>query len=133
MSDPKPGETPSSQQGFAVVLVVIGVVFIGLSILWPRVSRPDANWPAEKAREYQAASSKLHSLSQQSVRLPPEEQTRALRDELADAQARYTELRSELDGVRDRPGRIASVLQWIGAALAVAGVLAFFGPRLKSG
>jgi predicted negative regulator of RcsB-dependent stress response len=104
-------------------LVLIGLVLIALSVVWPMVSTGRSRWTDEQALAYQSASAEVHRLSMQAANMEPEEQTRALRDELANAESKYAALRAELDAARGRPSRIATVLRYLGIALLIGGLL----------
>ena len=117
-------ETPdriSWRHVLPILLSITGMLLIGLSFVWPRMFPPQAAWPDDKAEAYQAASAELHRLSIQTGTAAPENQTRAARDQLADAQANYATLRTELDDVRSRPARIGIILRYSGILLAVVG------------
>jgi hypothetical protein len=107
---------------WAMLLVLTGLVLIALSVVWPSVSTSRSGWSDDKALAYQSASAEMHRLSMQAAGGEPEQQTRAFRDELAEAEARYAELRAELDAARGRPGRIAAVLRYTGILLLIGGV-----------
>ncbi|MEX0612400.1 MAG: hypothetical protein WD738_12000 [Pirellulales bacterium] len=114
----------SWRDGSAMFLLLTGLVLIALSVIWPKVSSGRSAWTDEKALAYQSASAELHRLSMQAAGTEPENQTRELQDKLAGAESKYAELRAELDAVRGRPARIATVFRYVGIVLLVGGVLA---------
>jgi hypothetical protein len=113
-------------------LLVLGLVLIAVSLVWPSVSNASSGWTDEKAEAYQSASAELHQLSMQMAATPAEDQTRARQDALAAAQSKYAALRAELDEARSRPARIAAILRYSGIFLAVVGTLLLWNAREKT-
>jgi hypothetical protein len=117
-------ETPdqiSWRHVLPILVSISGMMLIGLSFVWPRMFPAQAAWSDEKAEAYQAASADLHRLSMQTGAAAPENQTRAAQEQLADAEANYAALRTELEDARSRPARIAIILRYSGILFAVVG------------
>ncbi len=112
-----------------MALTLVGLVLIALSVVWPKVATGRRGWTDEKALAYQSASAELHRLSMQTAATEPENQTRALHENLADAELKYAELRAELDAARARPARIATILRYAGIAILAAGILGLVAKR----
>jgi hypothetical protein len=79
-------------------------------------------WSPEQAKEYQAASVKLHSLSQQTVAAAGSNSDKANREKLAQAETEYKAIRSQLDSAIDRPKYITYALRIVGSLLAITGL-----------
>ena len=128
-----PAEQPQMRHLAAIAMVAVGVALVALSVLWPRVSKPEAAWSAEQARQYQSTASRLHSLSHQSANQPPDASDPKLRAELDATRAEYERLRADLDTARERPGNFARWLRYAGLGLLAAGVILLLtggaGPR----
>lgn len=107
--------------GWATLVLLLGMVLVAASFLWQRIGGGASSWTKEKALAYQEVSARVHGLTVKMSTTPPEGQTRALQDELVDAQAEYGELRGELDAARGAPGRFARLLRYLGVFLAIAG------------
>jgi hypothetical protein len=116
----------------ATLLLMIGLMLIGLSFVWPTMASSQSAWPNEKAEAYQAASANVHRLSMQMAGRTPQDQTRAHHEELANAQTNYAALRTELDEARIRPARIATILRYSGILLAAGGAVWLFARRETS-
>lgn len=110
-------------------MLVIGLALVALSVVWPKISTGNSTWTENKAEAYQAASEELHSLSMQMAATPPEQQSRARADALAEAESKYTALRIELEDARERPARIATILRYTGIALAALGAVTLWTRR----
>jgi hypothetical protein len=113
----------------AMSMVLVGLLVVALSLVFPRVFASRSRWSEEQAIAYQTAAAKLHQLSMESVNTPAEKQTRNLQNELAVAQSEYAALRDELETARAAPHRLASVLRYGGLLLAVIGVAGLLAKR----
>jgi hypothetical protein len=134
MSRGEPANTLAWQPVLAALLVVGGFGLVAWSFVWPSVSNSTAGWSPEQARDYQAASAKLHSLSHQSVHAAGQENEAQVRAELHKAQAEYDLLRGQLDSALDRPWRMAWWLRLSGLTLVgVGGVSLYFRPPPSTG
>jgi hypothetical protein len=111
------------QVASGALLLMIGLALVALSLAWPRLSDGSSTWTNEKAEAYQAASAEVHQRTMQMAATPPEEQTRANKEALADAQTTYAGLRAELDDARTRPARLATILRFGGILLAISGAI----------
>lgn len=131
MSTNKTPAKISLRDAFPLLLLSAGLLLIGMSFVWLAMKPSHRAWPDDKAEAYQAASAELHRLSIQTGATAPENQTRAARDQLADAQANYAALRTELDDVRSRPARIGIILRYTGILLAVVGSIWTIASRHK--
>src|SRR5687767_6464921 len=113
---------PASKFGWsrslAAVLIVIGLAMIVASFVLPVASSRRAAWSDEQARQYQAASIKLHSLAHEAVHAAESNGDAAVQGELKKAQAEYDVIRGELESAMGRPKRLAWLLR-IGGVLLV--------------
>jgi hypothetical protein len=121
-------ETPAVQvwrgETWAALALLAGLLCVALSVAWPAISNGQSSWSDEKAVAYQEASAKVHELSMQAGSTAPENQSRTMHEQLAEAQSKYAALRTQLESVRSQPARIALVLRYTGLALLVGGVIA---------
>ena len=113
----------------AAILVVVGAGLIALSFVWPGESSQRGAWSYEQAKQYQAAASKLHSLSHEMAHAEPDREA-VVRAELKTAKAEYDSLRGDLDSALSRPQRWAWMMR-LGGLFAVffGGVLLFTLPK----
>jgi hypothetical protein len=105
----------------ALSMLMVGVLLVGLSLVWARFVTGRSAWSDQQAREFQAASTKLHSLSHDFAHKAEHGDTEAIRPDLDKAQAHFAELNAQLESARNRPARIATILRFTGLLLAVAG------------
>jgi hypothetical protein len=98
----------------------VGLLLVVASVFLPASAVSGTSWSPEQAKQYQAASVKLHSLSQTAASSTPEKQ-RELRTQLHDAEKEYASRRAELDAAIRRPHRVTTLLRVAGIALAAAG------------
>src|SRR5262245_1216598 len=110
----------------AVAMLLLGVVFVGVSFVWASVSTGRSEWSDEQARAYQAASADLHSLTHKYGEHLSGAKGEAIPPELQQARAKYDELRGQLDTARARPLALALALRVTGMALAVVGAALYF-------
>lgn len=129
MSTSEPARPFAWRDAWAMLLTLAGLVLIALSAVWPRVATGRHGWTDEKAVAYQSASADVHRLSMQAAATEPESQSRALHDELAEAESRYVELRAELDSARGKPARIATMLRYAGILLLAGGIVGLIAKR----
>lgn len=113
------------RQVCSLATLVLGVAIIALSLIWTRVSTGRYAWSDKQALEYQAASSKLHSLSHEFAHQETSAESDALRPDLEAAQAHFSEVRAQLEAARQQPARIALILRLAGILIAVAGGTAY--------
>ena len=106
-----------------------GILLILLSLFWPSGATSRANWSAEQAKQYQAASIKLHSLSHASVHPGTDVDPQAQRKELQQAEADYKAIRAELDSAIDRPKHLILAFRVAGVTLVAAGGLGMYYAR----
>ena len=134
MTTDEPATQLTSRHVVAAILVVGGLGLVALSFIWANVSTARSAWSQEQALEYQATSSKLHSLSHQFAQEAQRGNDQAIRAELEKTRAEYGELRAQLEGAMARPARIAFWLRIFGLLLiAAALVSAFWQPGTSRG
>jgi hypothetical protein len=126
MADDKPAGRPSLRTSLAGGLMVTGIGLLLISFFWSGRAASRASWSAEQAKQYQAASVKLHSLSQESVAAAGSNNEKALREKLAQAETEYKAIRSQLDSAIDRPKYITYALRILGSLMAIAGVMLIY-------
>ncbi len=104
----------------AAVLVILGVLIIGVSFVWPGKTTRRAAWSDVQAEKYQAASLRVHSLAHEVANARPGQEA-TINAKLEQAKAEYQQVRNELDAAVGRPNRIAWGMRILGVALALAG------------
>jgi hypothetical protein len=122
-----------------LAVLVLGVLLVVLSLLWPALSSGRAQWSDEQARAYQQISAELHGLSHSPDdgrhhthdHATPHDHAapgdpRSHAEQIAAAQARFNELRGELESAQQGPMRIAKLLWMTGILLVCAGGVASF-------
>lgn len=122
MAASEPAIRPAHQPALAAGLTATGILLLLLSLFWPGQSASRAAWSREQAKAYQAASVKLHSLSQQTVANGGSKAGKAATAELAQAEADYKVIRTQLDSAIDRPKHLTYLLRSIGTLLVIAGL-----------
>lgn len=110
----------------AASLLIGGILLVLASFFWPGQSSSRAAWSNEQAKAYDAASVKLHSLSQETVAAAGSNDEKALRAKVARAEAEYKVLRSQLDSAIDRPKHITLTLRIVGTLMAIAGLVLIY-------
>jgi hypothetical protein len=129
MKTPQATSELGRRKALAAVLIAAGFVLIATSFILPSKGSQRAAWSTDQAKQYQAASSKLHSLSHEIATAKPDRQA-AIRDDLHEARAEYASLRNDLDAALSRPRRSAWTLRIIGLiSVAIGGVLLFRLPE----
>jgi hypothetical protein len=123
MADNEPETLSPRQTLLPGALMVAGILLLLVSAFWPGKAVSRAAWSPEQANAYQAASVKLHSLSQQSVASAGSNDEQALREKLANAEAEYKTIRTQLDAAIDRPKHLTLILRICGSLLAIVGLL----------
>lgn len=103
-----------------LVSIVVGLLFVALSLWLPDKALTGRSWSPEQAKEYQAAALKLHTLSHTAIHAAPDKQQQ-LRQQLQDAEKEYAAHRAELDTALARPHRTMITLRFAGIVLAAAG------------
>lgn len=131
MADNEQEKQPARQSLFAIALLAGGIVLFAISFIWPGQSASRAAWSPEQAKAYDAASIKLHSLSQETVAAAGSNNAKALRAKVDQAEAEYKVLRSQLDSAIDRPKHITLALRITGSLLSIAGLM-FIYRRAKT-
>jgi Flp pilus assembly protein TadB len=104
----------------AIALIATGLLLVVASVIIPAGAAAGTNWSPEQAKQYQAASVKLHSLSQSSAAATPEKR-RELKSQLQDAEKDYASRRADLDSAIGRPNRMRWFLRLAGVVVAAAG------------
>ncbi len=123
MADNSQAHQPASQSPLAISLLAAGIVILIVSFFWPGQSASRAAWSPEQAQAYQAASVKLHGLSQQNIGATGSNKEKALREQLAKAEAEYKQIRSQLDAAIDQPRHLRLILRIFGTLMAIAGLV----------
>ena len=123
----KESDTQTAKQpALPAALLAGGIVLLIISFFWPGKSTSRAAWSAKQAQAYQAASVKLHSLSQQTVASAGANKEKAIREKLSQAEAEYKAIRTELDSAIDRPRHIALIMRICGSLLAILSLLMLY-------
>src|SRR5262249_43828163 len=113
----------------ALAMLLLGVVLIAVSLMWPSLPVGTSAWSVDQAREYQSASVSLHELSHKYE--GELSKTRgALPPEFQQAKDKFDRLREELDAAQQRQMRIAHLMFFSGVLLSVVGgAIHFLGRR----
>ena len=122
MADNEQSKQPARQSSLAAVLLAGGVLLLVVSFFWPGQSVSRSTWSPEQAKAYQAASVKLHGLSQETVAAADSNNDKANREKLARAEVEYKAIRSQLDSAIDRPKYITYAMRIFGSLFAIAGL-----------
>jgi hypothetical protein len=122
MADNEQEKQPARHSIFAIALLAGGILLFALSFVWPGQAASRAAWSPEQAKAYDAASIKLHSLSQETVAGAGSNNAKALRAKVDQAEAEYKVLRSQLDSAIDRPKHITLALRISASLLAIVGL-----------
>lgn len=108
-----------------LLLFLAGSFLLAAGLLWPAIADPRANWSPEQAQAYAEVSASLHESAHGHPESVSKEEYEAIRE-------RFSSMKTELEGAREKPKRIALLLKWGGAALAAGGVLVMLGQRKNS-
>jgi hypothetical protein len=122
MADIEPEAKPASQPVLPAALLAGGIALLVASFFWPGQSISRTAWSPEQAKAYQAASVKLHSLSQETAASAGRNNEKALREKLSKAEADYKAIRTQLDAAIDRPKHVTLFLRICGSLLAIIGL-----------
>jgi len=122
MADNAQENQPARQSSLAAILLAAGILLFLVSFFWPGQSMSRGAWSPEQAKAYEAASVKLHGLSQETVASAGSEKEKSLRAKVEQAEAEYKVLRSQLDSAIDRPKHVTLALRICGSLLAIAGL-----------
>jgi cytochrome c biogenesis protein CcdA len=120
MADSEPEHRTDWRTALAIALIALGLLLVMVSVIMPAGTAGGTNWSPEQAKQYQAASVKLHSLSHSSASANPEKQ-RELKNQLQEAEKDYASRRADLDSAIGRPTRVRWILRMVGIAVAAAG------------
>jgi hypothetical protein len=127
------GESNSSLGALAPPLLLIaGLLLIGVSFIWPSSSTNGGGWTPKQAKQYQAASEKLHSLSHAALHPTSDTDLKAQRRELEQAQADYSVIRSQLDSAIAWPRRVAIAMRIVGILMGATGTYLLYSNRAAS-
>jgi predicted PurR-regulated permease PerM len=120
-------ESSSRQSSVSFVVLLIGVVLIGVSLVLPKYATGRSQWSDEQAFQYQATSAELHSLSHQfadASESGANDQEIELR--LQSAQEEFERLHSQLEAARQSPARLATIMQLLGSVMVAIGAVLYF-------
>jgi hypothetical protein len=131
MADNEHAKPPARQSSLAAALLAAGILLLAVSFFLPGQSVSRSAWSPEQAKAYQDASVKLHGLSQQTVAAAGSNDDKSNREKLAQAEAEYKAIRSQLDSAIDRPKYITHALRIVGSLMAIAGLALIY--RRKDG
>jgi hypothetical protein len=132
MTRREPADSPAWRSLIAIILLISGLGSIAWSFIALNVSTGRTAWSEEQAREYQAASSRLHSLSHQFAQQANRGNETVAR-QLKQAEADYDSLRGQLESAMARPQRIAILLRVAGLLLLVVGGACLYFGRPEPG
>ena len=122
----------SQRQSWPFVSIAGGALLIGLSMFWPAALGGRSGWTDAKAIEYQKASADFHELAHELGHRDDRGGSSAdTEQKVKAAEARFDQLRGELQAARGRTLNWAIALRVIGAAMAITGAVAYFATRRK--
>lgn len=105
------------------VLVVLGIILLAASFLWPQLDDGSATWTDDKAAAYQEVSARLHILSFRDL---SKVENKELFDE---ADGQHKKLDAQLQSARDRGAHTAFWLKIAGGVLAAIGGVGYLIQR----
>lgn len=125
---------------WAWIAILGGSICVVVSLLWPEIPNPRANWTDQKASAYSDAAQEVHGLSHaltdemqhaagdpNHIHTPSESSDPRLTAlELERARERSDALQAELEAARQVPRAGHLLLGLAGAALAIVGVVMAF-------
>lgn len=103
-----------------------GIALLLLSLMLPAKALSRSSWTPAKAKQYQAASLKLHSLSHASLHPTPDSDPKSQQKALEQADTEYKSIRAELDAATNRPKNIAFAMRLIGISLCLVGGVSLY-------
>ena len=113
------------KQHLAVGALVVGLLLIALSWIWPLVVPDELYWSQEKQQEYVAAVERAHALHTQSHATGGSSSQSAAHEhseEYEQAAAELARQQAEMKAAKSRRSAVPSIIFWLGAASAVAGI-----------
>jgi hypothetical protein len=117
----------------AIVCMVLGLILLAGSLVWPRLIRDDRVWSEDQAREHSQAAASLHHMTHAAAEAQLKKTSDADRarwdEELKAAQDRWQKSRSELDQAKRVRNTAAVVMRWSGVAVLLVGVLRYIALR----
>ena len=115
---------------FVIVIIVCGMVMLVISWNWPFYALAKTAWSDEHAKAYANASHKFHQLSYQTPHPQvQEDRSTPFQVELAEAKAKYQQLRQQLDHARSRPKYFGWFTSGLGILLVGTGCLLWVTTR----
>lgn len=112
--------------------VVIGVLLLGISLVWGLVFPASAGWTEEKSLRLRDLKAQAHVLSSQTMAASDKPSMHG-GGNAAEKQAEYEQVRTELEaldaelqGKVQAPETAASILRYAGIAFVIAGALAVY-------
>jgi hypothetical protein len=121
MPNSEPRSSADRRTVAAITLLTAGIALLALSFAWTWWATGRSSWSDQQALKFQEASSRLHSLSHEYAHEAQHGDTDALRSQLAEAQARFGEMRAQLETAQNRPKRVAMMIRVAGLLMAVIG------------
>lgn len=114
------------------LVLILGCFLVAVSLIWHVSSTNHNGWSPEQAKQYQAASVKLHSLSHAAMHPTSDTDLKAQRKELEQAQEDYSAIRSQLDSAIAWPRQVAIAMRIVGILLGATGAYFVFSKRGSS-
>ncbi|MCC7086326.1 MAG: hypothetical protein IT427_15085 [Pirellulales bacterium] len=140
-----------TQRRLASFAVVLGLVLILLSLLWPSVAGGRRAWTSADAEQFQAATLEYHQLKYQyhaalsaakqqpsstgspSQRSPQNTgvlaEAKNLSDRFAQVEERYLQLNDKLERAKSGGQNAATAMRWAGIAIIAVGALGLYSAR----
>ena len=119
------------------VLLGLGLLLVGLSMVWTQIFDGSSAWTQEKDAQWTKTKDRLHVLSfavhappgsERSGRLGKPEDVKAEYDRVKEANEAF---KAEFDEAYNGPKRMAAMLKWSGVAIAAVGAVGAFATRPK--
>ncbi len=122
-------------RNLSLAAMVVGVLLILLSVVWPRVVGTERLWSDEQARAHSVAAAELHSMAHQQKHAAgrTDDDSAGGADELEAARQRYEQSEEELLAARTFRRRTVLLLKWAGVCCSIGGAVGYFLARKTTG
>jgi hypothetical protein len=116
----------------AITLLIVGCVLVASSWALPKVLGGRNAWSQDEAVQLATVQVEIHSLRGQAAEAMQKQKSGTADSELSQlteklqaSELRYKHLSAKLETARDKGQTTATVFRWLGAALALAGLVVF--------
>lgn len=122
-------------KGLSLVAVILGIVFLIVSVAWGALFPATKSWTNEKFEKKAQLGIQVRRLqdelivAQKKPSMHGGRSAAVIDGELKTATEQLNVLQAEFEGKRDSPKNASRILQWAGIAFVAAGALAIFANR----